>query len=500
MSSSSAQPELRSPAERLGAMVRTVRRRWPLALAVFALVVVVGAVHVTTATRIYEAHAVILLQPSDAVTTTLAGAPGTPVNAQRDLDTNAALVTATPVADAVRRRLGLTESSDALLSRVHLDGQQTSNLVTVAVRDANAMRAAQIATAFARAAGEYRARVARGQLQDAIDAGRRSLLDMDDSSRRVVEQRLQELSAAEAVQTGGMRVVQPAAVPASPAAPRAALALGGAFGLGLALALGAALLAERLDDRLRDAAEVAACFASPVLAVLPCERGSRAAGAAELAATLIDRGLACDGQVLLFADAGETPLASDVTELVCAHLAAAGRSALLVETRPREAMQPHDLGPRRHDGPGTLSLQHVSLTDEAGPAGSPSYAVLGIMPGEPEADAPPRGRDPGSLIPIARRLADVVLVAGSVADLRRLRALLGASDAVALIADVRCTKASAAPRARAAIASAPSKLVGVVLAESGRPAVRRRRASAPRRAGLTAPVIDLPPHLAEAAR
>lgn len=483
-----------SPAERIAATVAIVRRRWPVALTTLALVLAIAAVHLATATPIYEARALVLLQPSDAVTATLEGGAVSPINAQRDLDTNAGLLTVAPVADAVRQRLRLADSSRALLSRVSLSGQQQSNLVTVAVRDASAAGAARIATEYARAAANYRATVARAQLQEAIDAGRASLRTMDLASRAVVSRRLRELRTAKAVQTGGMRVIQPASVPTAPASPRAGVVLATALALGLVLALAAALLSERL----RRASDFAVSFAGPLLAVLPRDPQPCATATAALVASLIGQGHARDGQVLLLADAAQVPLARDVLDLVCAHLAAMGRSALLIE--PERAPQigaGEDAGgsgdPLGH-GPGTLSLQHVAIDDDAGPAGAPSYAVLTMKGGEPQSGARINGGDPGAIIAVCRRLADVVLIAGSLHRSSQLGPLLNDCDAVILVADLRHSRLCAARRARGAMGDASAKLLGVVMTEHGRPRPRRRPAGTPCRRPIASPTgnTDLP--------
>lgn len=493
--------EPQSPAERIAAIANTVQRHWPVALTSLALALAIAAVHIITATPIYEAKALVLLQPSDAVAATLEAGVTSPINAQRDLDTNAGLLTVTPVADAVRRRLQLAESSPSLLSRVSLSGQQESNLVTVAVRDGSATRASQIATAFAYAAATYRATVTRAQLQDAIDAGRASLATMDPSARAMVSGRVRELRAAQAVQTGGMRVIQPARVPTSPATPRAGLILGIALAVGLALAITASLLWSRFAGRLRRASDVAVALAGPVLAVLPRDPERCATATAALAASLIGQGHARDGQVLLWADAARTPLAQDVLDLVCAHLAAAGRSALLIEPdrglprRDRTGGERVRAGALPRNGHTPLSLQHVAIDDAAGPAGAPSYAVLSLLDGESPPRARVAGRDPEAVIAVCRRLADVVLVAGSIERTPQFGPLLDACDAVILVADVRRCRRCAARHVRRSMSDASSKLLGVVMTEHGRPRSRRRPAGAPRRRTTATPSVDLPADL-----
>ena len=85
----------------------------------------------------------------------------------------------------------------------------------------------------------------------------------------MLQTRLREAQIAEAVDDGAVRVVDPAALPTAPIAPRPGrnLFLGGL--LGLLLAFGAALLRERLDDTIHTKEEVELISAAAVLALIP---------------------------------------------------------------------------------------------------------------------------------------------------------------------------------------------------------------------------------------
>jgi tyrosine-protein kinase Etk/Wzc len=85
----------------------------------------------------------------------------------------------------------------------------------------------------------------------------------------MLQTRLREAQIAEAVDDGAVRVVDPAALPTLPIAPRPALnlLLGGM--LGLVLAFGAVLLRERLDNTVHTKEEVEALSGAAVLALIP---------------------------------------------------------------------------------------------------------------------------------------------------------------------------------------------------------------------------------------
>ena len=72
------------------------------------------------------------------------------------------------VADVVRTQLGLTRSRDSLLSAVHAHVVGASDVVAVTVQDTSAVRAAQLANAFADALVSQRTASFQSQLATAI--------------------------------------------------------------------------------------------------------------------------------------------------------------------------------------------------------------------------------------------------------------------------------------------------------------------------------------------
>lgn len=85
----------------------------------------------------------------------------------------------------------------------------------------------------------------------------------------MLQTRLREAQIAEAVDDGSVRVVDPAALPTLPIAPRPALNLLLGTVLGLVIAFAAALLRERLDHTLHTKEDVEMISGSAVLALIP---------------------------------------------------------------------------------------------------------------------------------------------------------------------------------------------------------------------------------------
>src|SRR3954447_18146369 len=158
-------PALPTPAQDAGRALAAIRRRWvtivDVLLATFAALFIVS--HLGAAR--YEATAQILLQQPDQVNAVLnPEAIASAANAQREVNTNAELITASPVIDGVRRKLHLPGTTRDLARVLSVTGEATSNLVEITASDTDPHRAAEIATAVATQYQTYR----RASAQEAI--------------------------------------------------------------------------------------------------------------------------------------------------------------------------------------------------------------------------------------------------------------------------------------------------------------------------------------------
>ncbi|HEY7074355.1 MAG TPA: Wzz/FepE/Etk N-terminal domain-containing protein [Solirubrobacteraceae bacterium] len=270
-----------TPAHDLDRVLAAIRRHWLAAAAVLAVTLLATGAASRLGRPHYQATAQILIQLPDQVNGVLNPDGATsPANAQRDVTTNAQLITSVPVADAVRHQLGLTESAKQLIARLSVTGQTTSNLVEITARDTRPDRAARIATAVATQYQAYRRQSAQDAIGSAISAASTRLQGMDTTAQASAEgqalaTRLHQLQTAQAVATGGVQLVRPAAVPTAPAPRLSPLMAGIALILGLALAAVAVAVLERLDHRLLDEGAIRDGLDLPVIARVPAAGGGR---------------------------------------------------------------------------------------------------------------------------------------------------------------------------------------------------------------------------------
>jgi capsular polysaccharide biosynthesis protein len=325
------EPKLATPEQDLGGMARAVLRRWRPALGVLALTLLAAVVVSRFGGQQYEATAQILLQQPDQVNAVLnPDATASAANAQREVNTNAELITSIPVVDAVRRKLRLRESAQSLIDRLSVSGEATSNLVRITARDPRPRQAARIATAVALEYQNYRRGSAQEAIGSAITAAQGRLDGMTPADRRSAEgraldARLQQLQPAQVIATGGVQIVRPAAVPASPLPRLGRLQAAVALLLGLLLAAAVVAILERTDRRLVDDDALEAALGLPLLARVPRSRPWRGADNPErvaaydsLAARLRLSAPGRDARVLMVA-----PAAGRVDGEVVGQLAAA---------------------------------------------------------------------------------------------------------------------------------------------------------------------------------
>jgi capsular polysaccharide biosynthesis protein len=197
----------------------------------------------------------------------------------------AVLVRSPQVADVVRTQLGLTQSRDSLLSKVHARVVGASDVVAVTVRDSSAVRAAQLANAFAGALVSQRTASFQSQLATAIRRTQEQLLALPPNRRTIgsgaaLEQRLTTLQSLQGQPDPTLRPADQAEAPTSAAWPKPVPVIGAGAGAGLLLGL-LALLGIVLVRSGRRAAPVAAAVpartaATPVPVPVPVPVPDRA--------------------------------------------------------------------------------------------------------------------------------------------------------------------------------------------------------------------------------
>jgi capsular polysaccharide biosynthesis protein/Mrp family chromosome partitioning ATPase len=501
-----------TPTQDLGRALAALRRHWRPAAAILVLTLLATGLASRLGKPHYQATAQILLQQPDQVNAVLnPDGVSSPANAQRDVTTNAQLITSIPVADAVRRQLHLRETSKQLIARLSVTGETTSNLVEITARDATADRASQVATAVATQYQTYRRQSAQDAIQVAINAANARLHGMDAAGQasaagQALENRLHQLQTGEAVATGGVQLVRPAAVPAG-AAPRISpLVAAVALIFGLALAALAVAVLERTDRRLLDEAAIRDAFRLPVIGRLPPSGGgrrqrARAEALDALAARLRFVTPKEKAQVIMVAAAA--PYAGDQVAIQLGHALAGFESCVMViDANLRRP------APRGGDGAeeglaavlcGRRALEDelVSLTGEEGDD-APAGGDLQLLPAGRARTRPMAllaGGEMSQLLAAARERADVVVVAApALVHGGESLALASLCDEIVVVARPGATTRDHAAAGREVLAAARARVAGLVLDRTGGRRRRRRTAdelpalAAERRAAAREPV------------
>jgi capsular polysaccharide biosynthesis protein/Mrp family chromosome partitioning ATPase len=495
-----------APLTDIGAVLRALRRHWLAATAIVAVTLLATIAVSRLAGTHYEATAQILLQQPDQVNAVLnPEAIPSAANAQREVNTNAQLITSVPVAEAVRRQLHLREGVRDLVARLSVTGEATSNLVEITARDERPDRAAQVATAVAEQYQAYRRDSAQKAIQLAVDAAQTRLQAMDATASqsaegRALETRLHQLETGAAVATGGVQIVREAPVP-SAAVPRLSpLTAVVAVVLGLSLAALAVFVLERLDRRLLDDEAVKSAFGGlDVIGRIPSPgRGGQQARARveafdRLAARL--RYSTPDRPSRVVMIAGISPIPGDD---VAIRLAEA-----MAELEPRVLLIDADL---RHEGTAagelvadgglTAVLRGESSFDDelllatygegdGGPARAWSLLAAGrgssrpmALLGSPQMDA---------VVAEAGMRSDfVILAVPSVTSGADVLALAPLCHDIVLVVRERSVTREDAAAAREVLGAARASALGIVLESGGRGRGRRtlRRRRAPAAAAL----------------
>jgi tyrosine-protein kinase len=477
--------DMTSPAQDAGTVVRAVRRHWRAAVAVLSLTLLATFGVSRLGARHYEATAQILLQLPDQVNAVLnPDAITSAANAQREVNTNAQLITSIPVAEAVRRQLHLNESVRELIDRVTVSGEATSNLVQITAKDARPDRAAEVATAVAQQYQAYRRHSAQDAIGSAIAAADVRLRGMDEAARRsaegqALEARLHQLETGSAVATGGVQVVRPATVPSAPVPRLTAVSAAVALALGLALAVLAVAVLERVDRRLPDEDAVEEAFGLAVIGRIPAlgragHRDRRRVEAFDaLAARLRFATPAQPGRVLMVAATGPCP-GDDVAIRLAEALADLEPRVLLIDADLRH--EASAAGVELVAGGGlTAILCGESTFDEEvvlatyGDAGDDllpdrAWELLGAGPGASRPTRLLASPEMEGVLALARKRADIVIVAvASLTSGADALAVAPLCDEILVVVRERSATRDQADGVREVLSATPTPVLGIVV-------------------------------------
>lgn len=359
---------------------RLLRRGWPALVLGVLVGLVVGLALEQARHDVYQASTSVLVTPTGV------GATGQVANGRTtglvNLDTEANLVTSTPVLNRVRTLLKTKDSVKTVAGRISIVVPANSQLLKISYTASSATAAEKGATAVAAAYLADRAATADAVLttqtklvQANIDSSTtklkavaKDIVDAPvgsadrtyaDSRKQLLTSRITQLNAQ--LVTLGNTVVTPGAVevqatvPTSPAGAGPIVFIASGIAAGLLLGLfGAYLLARRPIRRLRRPEDVRRAIGLPVIARIDQLRmgflapvRSPAAESYRRLANVVNASLGARGGVIVIAGCDDSSVASTVTHNMAATLSRSGERVAVLRARAGDA--PADGGDRgRH--------------------------------------------------------------------------------------------------------------------------------------------------------
>jgi capsular exopolysaccharide synthesis family protein len=258
--------------------VRVLRERiWIVVLCV-AVCFGVTLVYVSTAAKVYEAEADLLVSPAPRDSDSLVGLPIVRESSDptRDVETVARLITSTSVARRVRDNLGTDRTTRGLLNSIKAEPVAQSNIVAVTASGSTAKEAQALANAFARAIVEDRTQQLHDQLDQVLQRLEASRTDEQGrAAREALELQIHELETLRGGPDPTVRLQNPAELPTSPVAPRPLFSTAASLIVGLVLGLVGAFALELLDPRVRREDQLRRILRLPVLARVPREAAGK---------------------------------------------------------------------------------------------------------------------------------------------------------------------------------------------------------------------------------
>ena len=250
--------------------LRVLRRRWPVLLAAVLALVAAAVAYRALSTDQYEASASVVFggaSLSDAALQIDRGG----ADPERDAATNVLIAESPEVANAVREKLGTSESASSLLEDISVAAEENANVLRVTAEKRDPESAARLANAFA---DQYIAFKARSEVQS-IEAAENDLrrqlgaLPADSAERASLQQSLERLAALRSVASGGARIIGAATPPSEPSSIGLAPLLMLAVILGLGVGLTAVFVLESTDRRVTGIEELEQEYGLPALAGIP---------------------------------------------------------------------------------------------------------------------------------------------------------------------------------------------------------------------------------------
>ena len=497
-------------AERFRMLAQVARRRWLILVSVVAIATITAVIVASKASKEYESTAKVVLGD-----TQLIGVPPvTPTvpnpDPQRDINTKVGLITAAPVAQAVKSRLGLNMPLQALTAKVQTLVEGTSNIVDVTATASDPRQAAAIANAFVDNYVTFRATLAQSTLRQAASSVRQQLANLGSAARigaqgNALSSELRALTLQAASETGGASVLAAAgtAMPASALSLPAAGFAGALLGLLVAVAIVAVL--ELTDRRVKDGEAIASGLGVRVLAAVPRPRFGRlgawlhdrtelqAEAYDTLASQLVLAGRRRTLHSVVVTSPGTGDGKTTVTLGLASALARLDRRVVIIELDPRNSLLADDPEQRTRGGLSAVVAGASTVEDElveidssesksaeatARPAGGGAVSVLSPGGGELPTHRLLARAEIADVIAAGHELADFVLVDGPPTHrLHDALALVDAVDGALMVSRQRWTKTDSLSHGLETLDLLGMRVLGVVLTATdgtGTPAITSR--------------------------
>ncbi len=191
---------------------------------------------------------------------------------ERRAATNTRLVSLGRVANATADSFGAGLTGTEVRDSIEIVGQGQADMVVVQATRRDPQEAARLANLFAQEYIDFRVAADRQTIKGALDLVQRErerLPITARSERSSLSRRAQQLQILSTLQTGNTELVQRAAVPTAPSAPRTKRNIVVALVVGLIAGVGLALLRDRFDGRIHEIARLEEIYGAPTLTQIP---------------------------------------------------------------------------------------------------------------------------------------------------------------------------------------------------------------------------------------
>jgi len=414
----------------------------------------------------YKASAVLLFGGTPRAESLITGSADTSSSSATDTTaTNIGLASLDTVVARVKQRLGTPASLTQLKDAMSIEAQGTSNLVKLTAEWTTDNGAALLATTFAEQVVALRREMAQAEIQRAIDALKRTIAaegqGESTADLATLKQRVSQLVALKAVQTGDVRVAEPAIPPRSASSPRPVFNAVAAGLVALLLGIGVVVLLARFDQRIRDEGELAALISAPVLARIPevaRPRRFTPAGAGDEESSFLEA-----IQFLRLNIQRTRPEGQGIVVAVTSALPGDGKTMVVAWLAQSLAFNEAEVVAVDYDLRSQTLHTYFEARDVLGGA-LPNLRL--VRPGEETAlPIGVSGREPmREMFDELRDKADFVVVDTSpVAIVAHASAVAATADEVILVVDLKRIRRKDLLAAKEQLANARAKLIGIVL-------------------------------------